>query len=293
MLKSIITDQIDNDLEKTLPIIKEEGYEYVELHNVFGKTIEACSDEEVNQIRSLLQKYDMKVSNLASTFFFLCPLYPDDKVSLFNPEFYTIEGNVDEHLRYLKRACEIAKELDCPRIRIFPFRWPDNRKPPFGTKQDQQIIFQNLKRATAIAKKENITLVLENCPYSHLPKGMMTFEMIKEINDEHLRLLYDPANAFRAIKENVPSEYLSYSLLQELEIIYPFIDHIHIKDYHYDERYQKPFIHKALGEGDIDFHSLFDYLKSRGYGKAVSLEPEVSHEEALQCMRSLINDYNI
>lgn len=70
MLKSIITDQIDNDLEKTLPIIKEEGYEYVELHNVFGKTIEACSDEEVNQIRSLLQKYDMKVSNLASTVFF-------------------------------------------------------------------------------------------------------------------------------------------------------------------------------------------------------------------------------
>ena len=293
MLKSIITDQINNDLEKALHIIKEEGYEYVELHNVFGKTIEECSNEEVKQIHSLLQKYDMKVSNLASTVFFLCPLYSNDEVSLFNPEFYAIEGNVDEHLKYLRKTCKIAKELRCPRIRIFPFRFPDNRKPPFGTKKDQQLIYYNLKRAVEIAKQEEIILVLENCPYSHLPKGMMTYEMVKKINDKHLLLLYDPANAYRANKENVPSEYLSCTLMQEIEVIYPFIEHIHIKDYHYDARYKKPFMHKALGEGDIDYYLLFDYLKSKGYDKAISLEPEVSHEKTLKSMRSLVNDFNI
>ena len=104
MYTSVITDQIDENLETALRIARLHGYTHVELHNVFGKSIEECSPEEVDAILSLLGKYDMKVSCIASTVFFLCTLMKNDKVSLFNPSFHAIEGDVGTHLRYLKNA---------------------------------------------------------------------------------------------------------------------------------------------------------------------------------------------
>lgn len=87
MEKCIITDQVDDDLESALKQIRDKGIHCVELHNVHGKSIEACSDEEIEQIKRLLDAYGMKVSSIASTIFFLCPLYESDQVSLFNPAF--------------------------------------------------------------------------------------------------------------------------------------------------------------------------------------------------------------
>ena len=232
MQLSIITDQINQDFETALQIIHEHGYKYIEIHNVFSKSIEECNDKEVKKIKELVQRYEVKVTNIASTIFFLCPLYENDQVTLFNPEFYSIKGNVHTHLRYLENACKIALELDCKRIRVFPFRWPDNRKPPFGTKEDMEIILNNLLLAEKIARNYGITLVLENCPYSHLPKGKMTLQLVQQINSPYLKLLWDPANSYRAFKQNVPLEYLGITLIEELKEVYPYIDHIHVKDYH-------------------------------------------------------------
>ena len=47
MYQSIITDQISEDLERALQVAKEHGYHHVELHNVFGKSVEQCNEEEI------------------------------------------------------------------------------------------------------------------------------------------------------------------------------------------------------------------------------------------------------
>lgn len=279
MYLSVITDQIDADLNTALRIAKEYGYHDVELHNVFGKSIEQCNDTEVEQIKSLLKTYDCKVSCIASTVFFLCPLLEGDQVTLFNPEFYTIEGGLEEHLRYLERACVIAKALDCPRVRIFPFRFPDNRAPYFGTDEHIALIIENVKKAVTVAEKHGITLVLENCPYSHLPKGAMTIQVVSAVNSDALKLLWDPANSYRAYQENVPPQYLKTTLSEECSLIAPWIDHIHIKNYQYDPQFEKPFCHTSLQNGDIDFVQLFAELKACGYQGALSLEAETPWEE--------------
>lgn len=291
MRLSVISDQISLHEEEAFRTIQKEGYKEVELHDVFGHSIEECTADEVKQLKTLLNKYGLRVSNLASTIFFLCPLYPGDQVSLFNPTFYSIEGNIKRHLQYLKNACQIAKELDCPTIRIFPFRWPDNRKGPFGTKKDLDQICQNISKALEIAKQEDRILVLENCPYSHLPKGQMTLEVVRRLKDPHLQLLWDPANSYRAIRENVPQIYQGWSLEQELEALYPYIGHIHLKDYHYDVGFPKPFLHKALGDGDIQYDALLSKLREKGYAQSLSLEPEVYLDLTLLSMRRLKEFY--
>lgn len=284
MQYAIITDQICDDLERALQIAKAHHYTHIELHNVFGKSIEECSLLEVESIRTLLQTYHLEVSCIASTVFFLCPLYKGDQVSLFNEAFHAIEGDLQTHLRYLENACRIAKRLNCPRVRIFPFRFPDNRKAPYGTQEDINTILLAVRKALRIAKSYDVTLVMENCPYSHLPKGMMTIQIIKAFQDPHLRLLWDPANSYRAIQEQVPKEYLVFSLMDELRYIYPQIDHIHIKDYHYDASLKKPYQHVALFDGDLPYDEIFTYLQNRGYTKTLSLEAEVPFRETLLSM---------
>lgn len=94
MKKAIISDQVSQDLNEACKIISEKGFEYIDLHNVFGKSIEECNEKEVEEIKTILNKYNLKVSNIASTVFFLCPLYPHYEVSLFNPHFHSIKGDV-------------------------------------------------------------------------------------------------------------------------------------------------------------------------------------------------------
>lgn len=289
MKLSIISDQVSQDLEEALKIIVKEGYEYVELHNVFGHSIETCTKEEVEIIKHLLSQYHVKVSNIASTLFFLCPLYQGDEVSLFNPGFYSIQGDLKYHLKVLEHACWIANELDCPKIRVFPFRWPDNRKGPYGTKQDFEKIIENIKKALDISKKYHVTLMLENCPYSHLPKGKMTLQVVQAINDPYLKLLWDPANSYRAIRENVPGTYMDWNLEEEFMHLHPYIGHIHLKNYHYVSGLVKPFVHVPLLNGDIDYKTLVKLIQET-CDCILSLEPEVDKKGTLlsmQCLKSL------
>ncbi|MEY8256889.1 sugar phosphate isomerase/epimerase family protein [Erysipelotrichaceae bacterium 66-17] len=292
MEKCIITDQVDDDLECALKQIRDKGIHCVELHNVHGKSIEACSDEEIEQIKRLLDAYGMKVSSIASTIFFLCPLYESDQVSLFNPAFYTIEGDADAHLAYAGRACRIAKKLGASVVRSFPFRAPDNRKGPFGTPADYEKIVANMRRLAQVGEQEGVVFAVENCPYSHLPKGEMTLKLIKEVDSPYIRLLWDPANSYRAEKKQVPDQYKTWSLLDEARELLPYIHHVHLKNYVYDETCEKPFVHVPFLDGDIDFVPILEYLKDHGYTGAVSLEPEVDHEDALRCIDELnaLND---
>ncbi|MGN1276718.1 MAG: sugar phosphate isomerase/epimerase family protein [Floccifex sp.] len=283
----IISDQIDLDLEKALSIIKEQGYDTVELHSVFDKPVETLTKEEAYQAKEILDSYGMKVSNLATTIFFLCPLYENDEVTLFNDAFHCIKGNVQDHLNQIENACQVAKILGCFKLRMFPFRFPENRMAPFGTQKDMETICTYFKQAADIAQKFDCELIIENCPYSHCPKGEMTLKLFKMCNHPNLKLLWDPANSYRAIQKQVEDQYLHKTLREELELIYPYIGHIHIKDYHYDASLEKPFDHKPIYSGDIDFDILFDYLKEKNYPYTISLEPEVSFEDSILCLQRL------
>lgn len=283
---AIITDQVDDDLQTACANIKAEGYTYVELHNVFGKSIEECDETETAKIKEILDEYNLQVVNIASTIFFLCPLYEHYRISLFNPAFHAFEGTVEEHLTKLHNACRIANTLQCKTIRIFPFRYPDNEDIEIvGTKKDQERIIDIFKKAVDIAKLYDVTLVIENCPYSHLPKGEMTDQVCKEINDEHLQLLWDPANSYRAEKHKVPKEYQKLTLSQEYQFIKNNIRHIHLKNYHYDETKTKPFLHAALFDGDIPYPSLLREVRKE-YPYYYSLEPEVEYDETIRSMRA-------
>ena len=303
MYKSIITDQLSMNLEEALIIAKKYKYNYVEIHSLWGKTIEDLNKGEVTKAKKLLVKYNMKVSSVGSTIFFMCPLYENYKISNFNSKFLVSKGNFNQHLKKLKDVIEIAHILDAKIIRIFPFRAPNNKKL-VGTDDDLDLIIEKLKVPTEIVEDTDLILALENCPHSYLPKGIMTKKVIDSIDSNNLKLLWDPANSFRAPINTLPNQYKNINLTDELKQIKNHIVHIHLKDYLKNPSEinepsalnspaqccsisTKGFEHVSMGKGSIDYSDLLSKLSATGYDYALSLEPEVGYSDSLESMKYL------
>ena len=289
MKLSIISDQVSQDFLEACKTISDLGLDTVEIHNVFNKSIEQCNFNEVKQIKEILKKYNLKVSNIASTVFFMAKLYEDYEISLFNENFHVVNGTIEDHLIALENACKIANELDCKSVRIFPFRFPDNKvNTKFGTDKDLNEIFKHLKKAISIAEKYDICLGLENCPYSHCPKGEMTLKLVQLCNSNYLKCLWDPANSYRAIKSQVPDNYKNITLHQEYKLLKDNISHVHIKNYTFDETKVKPYVHVGILEGDINFAQLLPLLSKEKLHPYLSLEPEVDYDTTIKCIKDAI-----
>src|SRR5438093_13786127 len=113
-----------------------------------------CKDEQVKEARLLITKYGLKESDIASPF-----------MKVDAPGFTTKEGQRDtfnarfgykEQPEVLERAMELAKVLKTEKIRVFSF-WRIE-KPA----QVFDLVVSDLRRALEKAKKQKITLVLEN-----------------------------------------------------------------------------------------------------------------------------------
>lgn len=277
---SIITDQLNQDFEKACAIARHHGFDFVEIHSLWGKTIEDLSSTEVKKVKEILSKYQLRVSNLASTIFFMAKLYPNDTISSFSDAFYTVKGKTKDHLEAAKRAMDIAVELDCPSIRAFPFRAPDNRLI-IGVLDDQREIIDNFSKLIPMAKNAKKRILIENCPHTHLPRGEMTNFVVKTIDSPWFGLLWDPANSFRADQKRLATMYRKMTILEEMQLVSSLVGHIHVKDYKYVEGLTKPYQHVAIGKGDLPYPQIVEFFKKHVHPAIFSLEPEVDDVETL------------
>ena len=280
MSVSIITDQLNQDFDKACAIARHHGFDFIEIHSLWGKTIEDLSSTEVKKVKEVLNKYQLRVSNLATTIFFMAKLYPNDTISSFSDAFYTVKGKTKDHLEAAKRALDIAVELDCPSIRAFPFRAPDNRMI-IGVLDDQREIIDNFSKLIPLAKNAKKRILIENCPHTHLPRGEMTNFVVKTIDSPWFGLLWDPANSVRADQKRLATIYRKLTILEEMQLVYPLVGHIHVKDYKYIEGLTKPYQHVAIGKGDLPYPQIVEFFKKSAHPAMFSLEPEVDDVETL------------
>lgn len=67
---SVITDEIGQDFGRTLEVAaKEFGMEWVELRGLWDKNILRLDDKEIAEARKLLERYHLRVSDLATPLF--------------------------------------------------------------------------------------------------------------------------------------------------------------------------------------------------------------------------------
>jgi len=274
MKKTIISDQISMDFEEALLKI-ENHFQYVEIHSLWNKTVEELDDDEAREVEALLKKHGVRVSCLSTTLFLMCPLYTGvQSLERFNDTFLVFTGDVSRHTECLKKCIELSSRFDTEYIRIFPFRLEK------GIDRDFDFLIADMKDtlddAVILAEKEKKCLLLENCPYSYLPRGAMTCELAESIGSNHLMLLYDVGNSFTSADRRIPDRFKHVSLIDEYGMIKERVRYFHFKDY---RQTKSGFQHAVFGEGDVGYQDMYHLINKDGGDRIVSLEPEVEGNE--------------
>jgi len=233
---AVISDEISQDFEHALKVIKELGAEYVEIRNLWGKNAVELSVEEVSRVKSLVRSYGLKISNIDSSAF---------KCYLGDAQARAV------NLGILKKAIELSKSFDVGFTRIFSFWWQ-------AGKYKLADVAEALKPAVELAEAEGFTLAVENEYGCYAATGFETRQLLNSLQSKAVKSLWDPGNAFFARENPWPDGY---------HFVKDDVIHVHLKDARVEN---DAFKWMPIGKGDIDFEGQIKDLLAKDI--VVSLE---------------------
>jgi sugar phosphate isomerase/epimerase len=282
MKLSVITDEITQEFESALDVMREYGVKGAELRGLWGTNIADLDAAQVSRAKKALSDRGMGVVCL-STPVYKCELFTEDP-SIQGAMHLAKARGMGEQMELLRRCAGLAHEFGTDLIRVFAF-W--NRGPL--TPEVEERIVDAFAEPIKVAEEEGVTLVLENEHACFIGTGAEAARMLSKHNSPRLRACWDPGNAYMAGEEPFPSGY---------EEVRPFLKHVHVKDAVKPAEGGEP-RWTVVGEGDIDFIGQFDALRRDGYSGWISLEthymptggtPEEGSRACLAALRGLIKD---
>ena len=252
----IITDEIGDDFEKSLDFITQQSLGNCELRDLWGKNIMNVSQGDLKRARQLIDKHQLHVSDIASPIFkYNLPEVPapPEQVDQFGASFTDKDSEM-----LLKKSFELAKFLGTRKIRVFSFL----RVRPEEAEKAYPLIRDRLARAAEAAKKNGMTLVLENEPTCNVGTGKELGRILRDVKSSSLRGTWDPANATVLNEVPYPDGY------REVRGLF---DHMHAKDSKRDPATGK-MSWLPVGAGIVDWHGQIKALREDGYKGTLSLE---------------------
>ena len=237
----VITDEISLDVEKAIGVAEELSLDYIELRGCWEKNVKDLTDLDIRRIRKMAKSAGLGVVCISSPFF-KCSITDEDEVS--------------EHLGFLPRVAEIAKQFDAEIVRGFAF-WSTANPHQYWNK-----VVEGLAEAADICESEGLVLALENEHATFVGTGREARAAVEAVGSKSLRLVWDPGNAFCAGEVPYPDGYLQAR---------DYMVHMHLKDAVRDKNIGKVrFV--AVGSGEIDYEGQFKALIEDGYSGCVSIE---------------------
>ena len=253
---SVITDELTQDFGRACEVAKEFGMEWVELREIWHKNIMALDAKEIAEARRLLERYRLRVSDLATPLFKVdwpgVPLSKSRAASQFGADF-----TFSQQDEVLERALELARVFAVDRIRCFDF-WRLDDPAPVRAAMDARLL-----DAAEKCGKKNIVLVIENEHACNTATGPEALRTLNAVRSPHFMLNWDPGNAAELGDTPYPD---SYEKLPKERI-----GHVHCKDVARNADGSSAGW-ACMGKGVIDWTGQFRALKRDGYKQAVSLE---------------------
>ena len=252
---SVINDEITQDFGHACEVAARDfGMGWIELRSMWKKNIVNLDEKEVAEARRILEKYQLRVTDIASPLFKVdWPGAPRSKYS--TPNDFRADFTFEQQDEVLERAIAMAKAFQTDRVRCFDF-WRLADQAPYRTAINEKL----LQGATKAGQK-GITLVLENDSSNNTATGAEAAKVLDAVKSPYLMLNWDPGNAAESGETPYPD---GYNLLPKERI-----GHCHCKD---AVRKGKGYDWAPMGGGIIDWLGQFKALKRDGYHYAVSLE---------------------
>lgn len=235
-------DEIAPELKKQLEVMKENGIAHLEIRSVDHKNILDLTDDEINEVKQILNEYHFKISAIGS---------PIGKIH--------ITDDFEPHLERFKRAIYVAEQLGSKYIRMFSFFMD-----PSEADQYRDEVLRRWRAFVEVAEKTDIILLHENEKDIYGDTAERCHDLLQTINSPSLRATFDPANFIQVQSEPFPK---AYNLLKE------YIEYVHIKDANYHDRKVQP-----AGKGDGQFPEFLAQLQQDGYQGFLSFEPHLTSD---------------
>jgi L-ribulose-5-phosphate 3-epimerase len=275
---AVINDEISQDFEHSCEVAAHDfGMSWIELRGMWKKNICNLDDKEVAEAQRILQKYQLKGTDIASPLFKVdWPGAPKSKFS--EAKSFGANFSLSQQDEVLERAIAMAKAFRTNRVRCFDF-WRLDDQGPY-----RAAINTKLQEAADKAGKSGIILVLENEPACNTATGAEAAKVLSAVQSPSLMLNWDPGNAAASGEIPYPD---GYRLLPKDRI-----GHCHCKDV---VKKGTKFDWAPMGGGLIDWAGQFRALKADGYRLAVSLEthwkdgsPEESSRKSWAGMKKIL-----
>ena len=280
---SVINDEISQDFDHACNIAANEfGMQWIELRSMWKKNIVNLDEKEVGEARKILDKYKLRVTDIASPLFKVdWPGAPKSKFS--SGAGFRADFTFEQQDEVLDHAIAMAKAFQTDRLRCFDF-WRLENQAPYRAAINQKLI-----EAANKAGDKGIILVLENEPSCNTATGAEAAKTLDAVKSPHLMLNWDPGNAATLGETPYPD---GYNLLPKERI-----GHCHCKD---AVKKGKGYDWAPVGGGSIDWAGQFKALVRDGYHFAVSLEthwngggsPEESSRQSWAGMKKLLKQAN-
>ncbi len=244
---SVFGDEISSDLKTQMDVLEEHGISYIEMRGVNGKGLVEYSIEEAKAVKKQLDERGFRLSAIGS---------PIGKIS--------ITDDFKPHLELFKHTLELAKLMECKYIRMFSFFIPRGEAPE---KYRDEVMYRWSEFVKA-AEGTGITLLHENEKdiYGDTPERCL--DIIKTMNCEFVKAIFDPANFVQCNVKAFPE---GYELLKD-HVIY-----MHIKDAVYSDHHVEP---AGLGDGKVK--EILSALYAKGFEGFLSIEPHLGHFEGFE-----------
>lgn len=233
-------DEIDENLETQIKVLKKLKINHIEMRGVNGKNLIDYSVDEVKEIKKKLDEEGISLSSVGS---------PIGKI--------LITQDFAPHMESYKHTVEIAHVMQVPFIRMFSFFMPEGE----SYEQYRQKVMDQLGQFVDYAKSNGVILLHENEKDIYGDTTLRCEELMKTFYGEHFKGVFDFAN-FVQCKQDTIKAY---------ETLKPYIAYVHIKDAIWESADVVP-----AGMGDGHLKEILQRLKADGYEGFLSLEPHLS-----------------
>ena len=255
---SVINDEISQDFDHVCSVVSHDfGLQWIELRGMWGKNITEMHDADIERARTILAKYNLRVTDIASPLFKTdWPGAPVSKQSERRDQFGA-NDNFKKQDDVLERCIALAKTFSTDRIRCFDF-WRLDDVSPY-----RAAINEKLRDAARRCAKDNLVLLLENEMSCNTATGAEAAATLQAIPEPNFMLNWDPGNA-ATFPDSEPFP-KGYDLLPKKRI-----GHCHAKNV-----VRKPegkWEWAPVGTGVVDWAGQLAALERDGYHHAVSLE---------------------
>lgn len=238
------------------------GYDGIEIRGILGemnlpKCPEFNSRENISTSRRHAEEKNIKIVNLGSS------------ANLHEMDNTAWQKNLDE----AKKFIELAHELNCPYVRVFPNKLPKDQNKDATI----ALIGERLLSLGDHAKGSNVTVLLET--HGDVSEVPVVQRIMGPATHPNTGLIWDVFNMWSVTKEPPAKVY------PELK---KYIKHTHLKDGKFIDGKWK-YVH--FGQGECPVFEAIDLLRKGGYKGYYSFEWEKVWHPEIEEPEIVIPDY--